>query len=565
MKKITAIRIITFFCFILLFQGTQAFAFHSRPEFPTGTDSFIQWYSKESPSKERVVFFDSYSHYNTYYPTGYWFGVIGEWRIWPRGPYNGRSFYFNGTNWTYDANFSGQKYIRTKLGMNTNSWANNILTNVTFFGGDGSTLLNANYIPHYLTITIDPSEGAGDVTVDDVSCSSCPCQYLVNIVNPVELEAFPNSGYEFDHWEWNSGANSSTLNPLALTMTEDEDVTAVFKEIIAPQSSVKNQYFPDSQIRLYAFTLSEATSIAILSGGTLDIKAIIKNSSGNAVADENGNYSFSGYTDIGSVSETSGHAQTNFMFRKQNLAAGTYTLEVTPETAETSTSGTFSIVFLKRPANSDEFFTGMDALVDETLGDGDASNDYLDIYVKALYPELYETVDSLEPIAVYAYGCIDYQNVEAERQCKALVQFYLHQILGNSYLEGDTYIQSTNWMTFDDEDENCVSDRDYIMVNDADGVLIYHSNASFGTPNCDSGKYFYDPDTQTVYRGDADLGDYFYQGDVFVDNSVGHYGLIYYYDETAEAVRVLDANWSYNGKIHSATRSSNNWKVTRPQ
>jgi hypothetical protein len=348
-------------------------------------------------------------------------------------------------------------------------------------------------------------------------------------------------------------------------MVADKSLTAVFVPGISLQTTLKNQAFSSERIKQYSFTLLETTSIAILSGDSLDVKARVLDSNGNAVLDENGSEFCDDYMDIGSVSQN-GHLQTNFMYRKQNLVAGTYILEVTPKDDQTPIVGNFSIVFLKKPANSAEFFAGMDALLD----DDDTSNDYLDIYVKALYPEFYSTVDDVEAYSNY-HECLDDtdHNVKAERQCKALVNFYLHEILGNGYLEGDTYIQSTNWTKFDDADSNCVADSDYIMTNNADGILIYHSTDSFGSShNCPSGDYFYRPGESSAYRGVGNLKDYVSRGDVFV--KTGHYGLIYGYDETVETVKVLDANWAdpMDGKIRKGTatsRDSESWKVTRPQ
>ncbi len=199
--------------------------------------------------------------------------------------------------------------------------------------------------------------------------------------------------------------------------------------------------------------------------------------------------------------------------------------------------------------------------MDNLLNDGDTSNDYLDVYVKALYPEFYGNVDTLTASSDYTGGCNDYKGISKYRQCRAMVQFYIHYILEKGWLCGtDSDIQSTKWLTFDDADNNCVADNDYIMQV-GEGTLIYHSSDSFGS-SCGSGDYLYNPSTNTVSRGSGNLTDYVVQGDIFVDNYYGHYGLIY------DGNNVLDANWGLDGKIHKAlsdTRGTDNWKVARPQ
>jgi hypothetical protein len=345
------------------------------------------------------------------------------------------------------------------------------------------------------------------------------------------------------------------------------DLVPVFEEVFSPQSVITGGAFDSNRKNLYPFTLSESASIAILSGGALDVKARLLTLENSVVLDENGSEYASGYTDIGScvcsnggLSQTpGGHAQANFMYRKQDLIAGDYVLEVTPEDAQTSIDGVYSVVFLKKASTSDEFFEGMEML----LSDEDTTNDHLDIYVKALYPTIYNTADTITVSNNYG-NSICYSGVCRERQCKALINFFLYEILGINYLRGDTEIQSTYWTMFDDVDENCVADNDYMMQAE-EGTLLYHSTSSFGSPPCDSGDYFYNPIADEVLRSDSgNLWDYVSRGDIFADNVNSHYGLIH--DED----KIIDSNWAspMDGRLRFGNelgaRDSDNWKIVRP-
>ncbi len=347
----------------------------------------------------------------------------------------------------------------------------------------------------------------------------------------------------------------------------DTDNGAIEEISVDLNSVVNDQMFGDGQTKkYYSFTLNEQSNVAILSAGPLDLKGSLLDYNGNAVV--------SGYRDIGSCvclnncngpeqtynngeDGRPGHPQDNFMFRA-NLAPGTYTVEVRPETESTPIQGEFSIVFLKRPANSDEFFAGVGAL----LGDEDPTNDYLDIYVRALYPEYYPTLESPQSSGDYAETNYCCEQVCAERQCKALTKFYLGVILGRTtptmFTNGDI---AEEWSTFDDLDNNCIADKNHVLQGDAD--LIYHSTDSFGTPDCDGGDYFYDPAQGSVFRGDSyELAYFIQRGDIFVQDMGNHYGLIY------NSTEVLDANFTGPGrlaKVNITNRDTNSWKVVRPQ
>ncbi|MFA5994566.1 MAG: hypothetical protein WC823_06445 [Parcubacteria group bacterium] len=454
----------------------------------------------------------------------------------------------------------------------------------------GSVFYLAN-VPYQLYVNINPASG-GTVTSNPPcpiwTCNNGLC--MGSCSGTVSLTAYPSSGYAFDGW--NYGNNTYSGETLSIIMNGDKSVGAFFMKTIVPQSSLKNQALTSERMNLYSFTLTEATSIAILSGGGLNLRARVLNYYGAAVLDQNyGEYS-SGYTDIGLVGDDDGVQQVNFMYRKQNLEAGTYTLEVTPEDTQTPIDGSFSIIFLKKPADSDEFFAGMDALLD----DDDVNNDYLDVYVKALYPDFYPNVDSLVSVDddhIYDFAEInfDYNGVRAERQCKALTKFYLRTILGRGTSEDDGQVMESDpviqhiqdgWSKFGDTDLNCIVDDDRVIKN-GNASLIYHSlylsNDVFGSGNCTNvdKKYFYNPDTEELpTRDDAgNLSSFVRKGDVFVQyispvNNYNHYGLIYGYDETAENVLVLDSNVCSPGRICKAEsnegiRDTSHWKVSRPQ
>ncbi len=359
------------------------------------------------------------------------------------------------------------------------------------------------------------------------------------------------------------------------------NLAPVFEEVFSSQSVITEEAFDSNRKNLYPFTLSESASIAILSGGALDVKARLLTLENSVVLDENGSEYASGYTDVGLPSQIDGsplgNAQTNFMYRKQNLAAGDYVLEVAPENPETLINDVYSIIFLKKTTGSDEFFEGMDVL----LGDEDTSNDYLDIYVKALYPEFYAELATLVSsedgsIIDFAEVNFNFNGVRAERQCKALTKFYLRTILGRGdstdgyVMKQDGTIQD-NWDTFSDSNSDCVSDNGYVL-NYGNANLIFHSQyfGQFGPTNCGTEKYFYNPTTELVTRdNNGILANFVLKGDVFVQyispvNDYNHYGLI------VNGTTVLDSNVCSPGRICKAgvnegIRNTDAWKIARPQ
>ncbi len=78
-----------------------------------------------------------------------------------------------------------------------------------------------------LTIAVWP-DGAGSVT-DDKSQINCPgdCDGSYAAAESITLQATPNSGYLFDHWEENT--NIHTTNPMTFIITATQTGKAVFK------------------------------------------------------------------------------------------------------------------------------------------------------------------------------------------------------------------------------------------------------------------------------------------------------------------------------------------------
>ena len=328
---------------------------------------------------------------------------------------------------------------------------------------------------------------------------------------------------------------------------------------INQNAATNNQKFDSTRTKTYEFTLSETTTLAILSAGPLDLKGSLRDQYGKEILAN------SGYNDSGSCNQCSdtsqtekGNDQVNIMLRAK-LGPGQYTVVVTPETNKTKATGNFSIVYLKRPENSSQFFAGIMAL----LNDGDSSNDYFDIYVKALYPEYYTDVNDITASSNYG-KTICYKRVCKERQCKALTNFYLSHVLGVPTLFTDEKIRD-NWMTFTDADRNCVADYDYVMTGN--GYLVFHGNRDFGPARCGSGKYCYSTSLGLLRGNSCKIANYGLRGDIFVQKisqQLNHYGIIY------DGDHVIDANVGSDGMLRMGRnnqyiRDTDKWKVARPR
>ncbi len=296
-------------------------------------------------------------------------------------------------------------------------------------------------------------------------------------------------------------------------------------------TALLNQHINNGEIKCYQLNVMQNEKVAILSAGNSNLRASLYDGNHNFIGNSNG---YQTTSHINSVSVDS----DNFMLRPgilegnyQNQANhSTYIIEVE---LESGNHGDFSLVVLKINDNNrtDDFFAGLRAL----LNDNDSSNDYLDVYVHALFPELEET----------NYGnTIDYGNVPRERQCKALVNFYMHTILNGQYLFSDCYI--------DNHLSN--NDHDYILQDDA--ILLYNQNS-----------------TPTYYNHDiaSDINSVVFQvGDAWVKaisltcsggtyiSGFNHYGLFISDSE------IIDANWSSDGRLQIAEPRWGYLKVARP-
>jgi murein DD-endopeptidase MepM/ murein hydrolase activator NlpD len=76
-----------------------------------------------------------------------------------------------------------------------------------------------------LTITRSPEAG-GDIEVNEIPCSSCPCQFQIALNAEAEAIATPATGYAFAYWL--EGEVQYTDNPHTFVMSEGRSVTAVF-------------------------------------------------------------------------------------------------------------------------------------------------------------------------------------------------------------------------------------------------------------------------------------------------------------------------------------------------
>ncbi len=109
---------------------------------------------------------------------------------------------------------------------------NNAAETTVYMDGNKTVTANFEAIPQYtLTMQTNPGGSAGGSTVPAAGTHS----YYEN--TQVQVEAFPNEGYQFDHWEGNvADANSPTTS---VTMNANQTVTAFFTEI--PQYTITIQ------------------------------------------------------------------------------------------------------------------------------------------------------------------------------------------------------------------------------------------------------------------------------------------------------------------------------------
>ena len=88
-----------------------------------------------------------------------------------------------------------------------------------------------------LMVSPDPVAGGGVASSDQaIQCgvngyNYCQASFMHD--SNVSLQAYPSEGYEFDHWEWNNGGSSSTVNPMTIAMSGAEAVVAKFYPTLA--------------------------------------------------------------------------------------------------------------------------------------------------------------------------------------------------------------------------------------------------------------------------------------------------------------------------------------------
>jgi len=91
-----------------------------------------------------------------------------------------------------------------------------------------------------LTVEID---GEGSVETSEGNCTSSPCRFTVEDGTRVTLNARPGSGYDFERW---SGDISGTNTSASITVTQNSEVTAVFKRlpVHCTGNDVRNVFYP---------------------------------------------------------------------------------------------------------------------------------------------------------------------------------------------------------------------------------------------------------------------------------------------------------------------------------
>jgi hypothetical protein len=81
-------------------------------------------------------------------------------------------------------------------------------------------------IPSFtLTVTRSPEAG-GEIEVNEIPCSSCPCQFQIALNAEAEANATPATGYAFAYWL--EGEVQYTDNPHTFVMSEGREVEARF-------------------------------------------------------------------------------------------------------------------------------------------------------------------------------------------------------------------------------------------------------------------------------------------------------------------------------------------------
>lgn len=151
-------------------------------------------------------------------------------------PYYGFTYFADSQDYTVNNDINN--LIRSNRDVHANSsrnWegalgfyeviANDLMVSGTVFGGFVDT--------KQLSITRSPELGGGvsDYPVENILCgidghNECSDSYPLN--TEVTLDASPNEGYEFSHWEINALAMADVDGSIDVVMDEDKDVKAVF-------------------------------------------------------------------------------------------------------------------------------------------------------------------------------------------------------------------------------------------------------------------------------------------------------------------------------------------------
>lgn len=359
-------------------------------------------------------------------------------------------------------------------------------------------------------------------------------------------------------------------NALAFTASFTDGSSGIYRadilsnaiEINVP-SFTGNQNFISSEINYYKFTLTLPNSLGIISTGSMDLQGSLYQIQSNEELAPSPDLDHSDhishrFTDIAGVNHE------NFMIRPGNwvsydtpwtepcggphpitaaqyrqLPAGTYYLAVGPDDGASS-SGAYGILLLKKPTSSDDFFEGLSLLVN----DDDTSNDYLDIYFRVLYPEIYD--QNINWSHTINFG------VSWARQCKALVNVYLMYVLNECPLQRDDYIRG----------RFAQNTSDSVFNRKTDGKIIYNNNPEPEFGNIDDAQR-----GDVFIRGNLQYPIYNKKGKKIRDEKYQHYGL--YYDNKSGNRSIIDENWRSDGRIiisdTEASRYNDSWwKVARP-
>jgi len=315
----------------------------------------------------------------------------------------------------------------------------------------------------------------------------------------------------------------------------------------------------------HTISLDKESTIGIISTGTMDLQGMLLTSNGDYVTDldhaDHISHNYETFKPYKKGVTPATMTATNFMItagdengvenltKRRVLPAGNYDLLVSPDVDAKGKpaldTAQYGVLVLKRPEVTDsvpvqsndfanDFFTGLNLL----LGDGDTANDYMDIYVRSLYPHL---------VGTNWGNTVAFLNVPKERQCKAVNNFHLQYVLNNGgYMNTDTAIRA-KWK----------NDEGFSLLGgtgNGRGIIIYNSYSKLN-----------------------DLG-VIHRGDVFAKNrgTYNHYGL--YFEDSqldatdSESTQIIDANGSGDGKLHIVPASirradlyvKNSWKVARP-